>query len=60
MAAVNYLGFRWNQSHKYYNPYVGKGAVLFTGIIGIGFLINANWNSFLNFFVWSFIPPFDN
>lgn len=51
MAAVNYLGFRWNQSHKYYNPYVGKGAVLFTGIIGIGFLINANWNSFLNFFV---------
>ncbi|XP_028408396.1 uncharacterized protein C4orf45-like [Dendronephthya gigantea] len=35
MAAVNYLGFRWNQSHKYYNPiynpYVGKGAVLFTG-----------------------------
>ena len=32
MAAVDYSGFRWNQSQKFYNPYVGKGAVLFTGI----------------------------
>ncbi|CAB3992795.1 Hypothetical predicted protein [Paramuricea clavata] len=31
MAAVDYSGFRWNQSHRFYNPYVGKGAVLFTG-----------------------------
>lgn len=33
MAAVDYTGFRWNRSDKFYNPRVGKGAVLFNGNI---------------------------
>ena len=45
MAAVDYSGFRWNQSHKFYNPYVGKGAVLFTGIKILPYTKNLNLNN---------------
>ena len=37
MAAVDYSGFRWNQSHKFHNKYTGKGAVLFTGKLCLNF-----------------------
>lgn len=53
MAAVDYSGFRWNQSHKFYNPYVGKGAVLFTGKILFQF---TKLFTFLAINLWTFDP----